>query len=230
MAENSKIEWTHAAFLIRHCVFLAAAFSFGDRFQMNLFVAILAKRKSIAEFIAKLWKVRERLDVVSIQIAAFVVAAMLASVGVSLIYGSSPLLIFNAATLVQIALFVAVLVGVVVSATRRSFAHDLANSRFRFSGMGFTSAVRPSLFCRYAHLQPSFHCVRSSLKSRRLAFHVLPDFYASAPVTLCVKPIVPSAIFAEVRLILPCLAFRATFQALADQPQEFFNGDSGLLC
>lgn len=229
MGENSKIEWTDHT-LARHCVFLAAALRLRNWLQVNFLVAVLAKGNPVAEFITKFWEFSESLDVMRLQIATALIAAMLAGVGVAGKNSSAPFGVFNRSALAQVSLMLAVGISVMIFTAWRSLACDLAYSRFRLGCVRLPRAIRSSQFCRYAHLKLRFRCVGLPFECRRFAFHVLPDLYAAALMTLRVKAIVPCAIFAEVAAGLPRLAFRAAFQTLGNQSQELFKRDSRLLC
>jgi hypothetical protein len=229
MAEQSEISWTHAT-LTRHCVLLAAALGFWNWLKMDFLMAILAKRDAVARLIAKFWKVCKTLDVMGIKVAAPSVAAVLASVGVAFKNSSSPILIFNSAAFIQIALVLSVFIGIVILAACRAFACNLTDSCFRFGGVWLSGAIRSPKLCRRTHLKPGFCRVGSPLEDGWPTLHVFPDFHASALMAFCIKSVMSSAILAEVRLMLPSLTFCAALHPLANQLQKFFKGDSRLLC
>ncbi len=229
MAKNSKIEWTHHTLTGRR-VLLATALRFRDWFQVNFLVTVLAKRNAVAQFIAKLWKFGERLDVVGVQIAAFIVSAVLASIAIPLKDGGSPIGIFNSPALVQVALVLAVLIGVMAFASGTTLSRDPAQPCLCFGSMRLAGAIRSPQFCSHAHLKLGFYCMGSPFENGRPALCALSDFDTPTLMAFCTKPVVSRTVFAEACAGLPRFAFRAALQALGDQSQELFKRDSRLLC
>ncbi len=164
MGENTKIEWAHHT-SSRQRVFFSTTLRFGNWLQMNFLMAVLAKRNAVAKFVAKLWEISKSFYVMCIQVAALAVAAMLAGVRVSAKNGGAPVGVFNCSTLAQIALVLAVFIGVVVLASCATLSRDLTQSRFRFGSVRLAGAIRSPQFCRCAHLKLGFYCVRSSFES-----------------------------------------------------------------
>lgn len=157
MGENSKIEWTDHTFnpwrlAGRHRVFLSSAFRHWDRLQVQSFMAILAERETVGYIVSKIRMIGERLDVVSLEVASPGITAMPTSKLVSRVYGFSPLLVLNGATVAFVSLVFAVAISVMRFTPCRSLSGDSGNYGSRLWGVQLAESVAGTVLCGLAHL------------------------------------------------------------------------------
>ena len=130
--------------------------SFRNRFAMNLFVAIFAKRQTVFDDVSKRLEIGKRFQVMGVEVSASVVAAMLASVIVSFKYCRSPRLIFRLASIIERSLKTSVRKIVGVLSSRRSFFGYRGNLRPSFGAMLCAGSIASTPFRRLAHFAPRF--------------------------------------------------------------------------
>jgi hypothetical protein len=122
MGADSKIEWTTHTLLPEQFAALELSDVSGAvRFVMANLMARVTERDAIFHSEGQVWKLSHFLDVVSAEIPAIVVAAILTDVPVSLEYRGTPNLIFRHATQTERALKFAMAKCVVRFAARRAF-------------------------------------------------------------------------------------------------------------
>lgn len=139
-------------------------FTFRNRFAVNRFVTVSAKRKAVVDDVSKRLELGKRFQVVGVEVSASVVAAMLASVIVPREYGRSPRLIFRFASIIKRSLKAAVRKVVRVFASRRSLFRYRGNLRPRFVAMLYSGSIATTTFRGLTHFAPR-------LVAHSFAFH-----------------------------------------------------------
>ncbi len=216
MSENTKIEWaTHSAGLLC-CV--------------HRLVARLAESDPVREVQSQIGKAGKGLDVMSVQVPATGVTAVLAREEIPEHHVVAPALVGLGEPLTVALSVFPIDVAMALGSPRCPLSHDLADSGSRLGAMPLPEPLAGSSSRRCAHGGPSFRRVRAPLErgdpssQRRVGV-----WSASAGLAARRASIVPGSIRIKKSDRLPLLATRAALQPGGPSFQELAEFQAGLL-
>lgn len=167
MSAKTKIAWTDSTWNLLMFISPSQIANRRNWLKVDQFMAVLAERYAVRHSKPQVRMIRERLDVMCLEVAAFLVSASLTGVSVAGIYGIAPCAVLHGAAIALVALVLAVAIGIVQFATRCSLSRGLCNFiPYRLRTMFSFQWTRPTFALLTHPLAVSFR-PSATLKWRR---------------------------------------------------------------
>lgn len=229
MATNSKIEWTDHTSMprsrscknLRMWMFLSPALGDRNWLQVPSLMARLAKRYAISHIKTAVDVLREAFNVVSLQVAAACIAAVLAHKAVASEYSQPPVGVLDASARIFISLVFSVSVGVMILSAWGVLPPVFSQLQANGLASRHTPERAGASVFGLAHLLLCFFSMFVAEKCRYTALGRFLLFNSCAIMTPRAKAVAAASIYIESRHRLPITAIPAPFFT-ATKPQHVF--------